>query len=61
MIPVSDVAKRWLKAPSFRKAYEALEREFSAERFRITRYDPSGPKRSPKFVRTLRSQQGRLK
>ena len=29
MIPVAEVAKRWLKSPSMRKAYDALEEEFA--------------------------------
>lgn len=29
MIPVAEVAKRWLKNPSVRKAYDALEEEFA--------------------------------
>ena len=34
LIPVGDVAKHWLKSPSFRKAYDALEEEFAvAEAF----------------------------
>jgi ribosome-binding protein aMBF1 (putative translation factor) len=34
MIPVKEVAKRWMKDPSFRRAYDALEEEFAvAEAF----------------------------
>ena len=34
MIPVGEVAKRWLKDPAVRKAYDALEEEFAiAEAF----------------------------
>ena len=34
MIPVKEVAKRWLRSPSFQKAYDALEEEFAvAEAF----------------------------
>lgn len=34
MIPVGEVAKRWLKDPAFRKAYDSLEEEFAiAEAF----------------------------
>lgn len=28
-IPVSEVAKRWFKSPSFRRAYDALEEEYA--------------------------------
>lgn len=29
MIPVAEVAKRWLKDPAVRKAYDALEEEYA--------------------------------
>jgi ribosome-binding protein aMBF1 (putative translation factor) len=29
MIPVAEVAKRWLKVPAVRKAYDALEEEYA--------------------------------
>jgi len=29
MIPIAEVAKRWLKVPSVRKAYDALEEEYA--------------------------------
>ena len=29
LIPVGVAAKRWLKSPSFKKAYDALEEEFA--------------------------------
>ncbi len=34
MIPVAEVAKQWLKSPTFRRAYDALEEEYAvAEAF----------------------------
>ena len=29
LIPVATAAKRWMKSPSFKKAYDALEEEFA--------------------------------